>query len=85
MPKYKVAIHREISKFVNDLKDQAIKEAIKDHIAKLEDYPLSLREMDTEKIQGAEKRFRLRIGKYRIKFYVDKSNRTIYVKKAYTK
>ncbi len=91
MPKYNIVVNRKVYKFLKDLKDQTLKKAVKEHIAKLEDYPLSLREMDTEKIQGAESTFRLRIGKYRIKFFVDKTERTIYVtdvkarKKAYTK
>jgi mRNA-degrading endonuclease RelE of RelBE toxin-antitoxin system len=47
--------------------------------------------MDSEKIKGAENTFRLRIGRYRIKFFVDKRDGTIYVthiearKKAYAK
>ncbi|MGD0994735.1 MAG: type II toxin-antitoxin system RelE/ParE family toxin [Candidatus Bathyarchaeia archaeon] len=91
MPKYKIVAHRKVHKFLNDLTDQALKKTVKDHIAKLQDYPLSLREMDTEKIHGVEKTFRLRIGKYRIIFFVNKSDNTIYVtdikarKKAYTK
>jgi mRNA-degrading endonuclease RelE of RelBE toxin-antitoxin system len=47
--------------------------------------------MDIEKIRGLEKTFRIRIGKYRIIFHVDTSEKTVYVthaearKKAYTK
>ncbi len=60
-------------------------------MTKLEDYPLSLREMDTEKIRGLERTFRVRAGKYRIVFYVDNTEKAIYVthaearKKAYEK
>jgi mRNA-degrading endonuclease RelE of RelBE toxin-antitoxin system len=38
-----------------------------------------LREIDAEKIKGLEKTFRIRIGKYRVIFFVDKTERTIYV------
>jgi mRNA-degrading endonuclease RelE of RelBE toxin-antitoxin system len=47
--------------------------------------------MDTEKIKGLERTFRVRAGKYRIIFYVDHAEKTIYVthaearKKAYEK
>lgn len=91
MPKYKVVAHRKVYKFLSDLTDQALKKTFKDHIAKLEDYPLSLREMDTEKIKGVKNTFRLRIGKYRIIFFVDNADGAIYVtnikarKQAYTK
>ncbi len=91
MPKYKVIAHRRVYKFLNSLTEQALKNNFKQHIAKLEDYPLSLREMDTEKIRGVKDTFRLRIDKYRVIFFVDNSERTVYVthiefrKKAYTK
>lgn len=91
MPKYKIVAHRKVYKFLNEVSDQALKKSFKDHIAKLEDYPLSLREMDTEIIRGVKDTFRLRIGGYRIIFFVDKTDATIYVtdikarKKAYTK
>ena len=52
MPKYKVIAHRRVYKFLKELTDQALKNTFKDHIIKLEDYPLSLREMDTEKIKA---------------------------------
>lgn len=35
--------------------------------------------MDVEKVKGLEKTFRIRIGKYRVIFSVDKTERTIYV------
>ena len=48
-------------------------------IRKLVDYPLSLRELDVEKLEGAERTFRVRIGQYRLIFHVDKKERTIFV------
>lgn len=91
MPKYKVIAHRRVHKFISDLKDENFKNTIKDTLTKLENYPVTLREMDVEKIKGLEKTFRIRIGKYRIIFHVDKTEKTIYVthaeirKKAYKK
>ena len=91
MPKYKIVAHRNVFKFLNEVPDQALKKAFKEHIEKLEDYPLSLREMDVQIIRGLKNTFRLRIGGYRITFFVDKVDATIYVtdikarKKAYIK
>lgn len=91
MPKYQVIAHRRVLKFLSELTDKALKETIKVHIEKLQDYPLSLREMDTEKIKGEKNSFRLRIGKYRVIFLVDNQEGCVYVtsiaarKKAYTK
>jgi len=41
--------------------------------------PLVLREMNVEKIRGLERVFRIRISEYRVIFFVDKKERTIYV------
>jgi len=79
VPKYRVVAHRRVHNFVIGLKDEKLKDMIKGTITKLENYPMILREMDTEKIEGLEKTFRIRIGKYRIIFYVDKTEKTIYV------
>ena len=60
MPKYKIVAHRKVYKFLKEVSDQALKIAFKEHIAKLEDYPLSLRDMDTEIIRGVKNTFRIK-------------------------
>jgi mRNA interferase RelE/StbE len=91
VPKYKVIAHRRVHRFISDLKNENLKSMVKDALTKLENYPITLREMDVEKIKGLDKTFRIRIGKYRIIFYVDKTEKTIYIthaetrKKVYTK
>jgi len=85
VPKYKVIAHRRVHKFINNLKDENLKDTIKDALTKLENYPITLREMDVEKIKGLEKTFRIRIGRYRIIFHVDKTEKTIYVTHAKTR
>jgi mRNA interferase RelE/StbE len=89
VPKYKIVAHRKVYKSLIEVSDPSLKKSLKEHIAKLEDYPLSLREMDAEVIRGVKNTFRLRIGGYRVLFFVDKTEGTIYVtdikarKKAY--
>ncbi|MGB9854197.1 MAG: type II toxin-antitoxin system RelE family toxin [Candidatus Bathyarchaeales archaeon] len=85
MPKYKITIHRRIQKFIKELKNENIKNALIQALTKLENYPIILREMDIEKIKGLERAFRIRIGKYRIIFYVDKTEKTIYVTRVETR
>lgn len=85
MPRYKVIAHRRVHRFISDLKDGNLKSMVKDALAKLENYPITLREMDVEKIKGLDKTFRIRIGRYRIIFHVDKRERTIYVTHAETR
>ena len=40
---------------------------------------MSLRQMDVASIRGVDKTFRIRVGRYRIIFAVDKEENTIYV------
>ena len=91
MPEYRVIAHRRVHKLLRDLKEKSLRDSIVESIGKLADYPLTLREMDTEKIKGLEKTFRIRVGSFRLIFHVDDAEKTVYVthaearKKAYTK
>ena len=79
MPRYTVLVHRRVLRFLEGLSDGTTKVKIKDATEKLVNYPLSLRELDAEKLQGAERTFRVRVGRYRLIFYVDKARRTIFI------
>ena len=70
--------HRRVQKFCDSIKDKNLKLAIINYIAKLEDYPLTL-EKWIRKNSGLERTFRVRVGKYRIIFFVDNAEKTIYV------
>ena len=59
--------------------DEKLKNKVKESIEKLADYPLILRELDVEKLEGIERTYRIRLGEYRIIFYVNKGQKTIYV------
>lgn len=49
-------------------RDERIKARIEAAIYRLEEYPLSLKEMDVEKIMGLERTFKIRVGRDRIVF-----------------
>ncbi|WGM90357.1 MAG: type II toxin-antitoxin system RelE/ParE family toxin [Candidatus Bathyarchaeota archaeon] len=85
MPKYKVVAHHRVQKFLTTIKNENLKQRIINHIIKLENYPLTLKNMDIKKIKGLQKTFRIRIGNYRIIFQVDKKQKTIYVTHAETR
>lgn len=55
MPKYKIAIHRRIQKFMKELRNGNAKNALMRVLAKFENYPAALRGMDVEKIKGLER------------------------------
>ena len=55
MPKFKVIAHRRVHKFLRTLRNERLKHSIIEAMEKLEDYPISLREMDVETIKGLKK------------------------------
>lgn len=79
MPRYRVLAHRRVLRFLNALDDERRKREILEALENLERYPVSLREMDVASIRGVDKTFRIRVGRYRIIFAVDKVENTIYV------
>ena len=79
MPKYRVVAHRRVLRFLNGLDDEEQKQVLVEAMESLERYPVSLREMNVAAIRGADKTFRVRVGRYRIIFAVDKEESTIYV------
>ncbi|MBC7091085.1 MAG: type II toxin-antitoxin system RelE/ParE family toxin [Nitrososphaeria archaeon] len=48
-------------------------------LLELEDYPIALRKLDIEKLEGLDKAYRIRIGEYRVIFVVDKKQRIIFI------
>ena len=79
MPRYTVVAHKRVMRFLAGLGEQTTKDRILQTIGRLADYPLSLRELDVAKLEGAERTFRVRIGRYRLIFHADKKERTIFV------
>ena len=66
-------------KFLDDLKNvgKETRLRVKELIDVLEANPLFIFNLDIKKLKGFENVYRLRIGKYRILFYVDKNNKAI--------
>ncbi len=79
MTRYKVVVHKKAYRFLLQIKNKSIRNNLKNAMMKLENYPFTLKEMDVTKIRGLERTFRVRIGNYRIIFYVEKTEKTIYV------
>jgi mRNA-degrading endonuclease RelE of RelBE toxin-antitoxin system len=63
VPRYTVFAHPRVLEFLKQLTEEEVKDRIKQTIEKLVDYPLSLREIYVEKVEGAERTFRVRIGR----------------------
>jgi len=91
VPRYRVVAHRRVLRFLNGLDDEGRRQVLVEAMESLERYPVSLREMDVAAIRGEDRVFRIRVGRYRIIFAVDKEENTIFVthldtrKRAYKK
>lgn len=58
MPRYTVIAHKRVMKFLAELREEALKERIKETLRKL-DYPLSLRELDVRSLREPKGRSEL--------------------------
>ena len=79
MPRFKVLAHKRVLKSLQSLRDEKLKDRLKEAIKELEDYPIALRRLDVEKLEGLERSYRIRVGDYRIIFVVDKKEKMIFV------
>ena len=59
MPEFKILAHKRVLKFLQSLKDEKIKNKFKEIILELENYPIALRRLDVEKLEGLEKSYRI--------------------------
>ena len=62
MPEYKVLAHRRVIKFLKNLQDGRLKARLKEAIAELQNYPIALRRLDVEKLEGLKRAYRVRVG-----------------------
>jgi mRNA interferase RelE/StbE len=85
VPKYKVSVHRNVNDFISTIPEPNRKNLAQEFINDLQNYPETLSRWDIEKVKGRENAYRLRIGRYRIAFVVNKENREIDVTNAIVK
>lgn len=80
MPNYRVFFHRKVDKFLDSL-DEKTKFKVLEDIMCLENFPELSPTMDIAKLEGQKGFYRLRTGKLRTSFTVDKATKTIMVLK----
>ncbi|MCS7131006.1 MAG: type II toxin-antitoxin system RelE/ParE family toxin [Archaeoglobaceae archaeon] len=73
---YRVKVHREVEKFLRKIPKKDA-ERIKERIISLKD-PFAEKPI---KVRGEENVFRIRVGKYRILFFIDEEHKTVVVSK----
>ncbi len=67
---YRVEIHRKADKEIRNLPEEIRKKVIK-LLIKLQTIPYPFREYDLKKIKGFKNVYRIRIGEYRISYWVN--------------
>ena len=90
VPKYKVSIHRDADRYISGISEPERKRQVQQLLDELPDYPVVLEHWDVEKVRAvanleADAVYRVRIGRHRIVFTVDKKNRKIDVPEAFLK
>jgi mRNA interferase RelE/StbE len=72
-----VNVHPTVDAFIEKIPEQSHKKSAQDLLNDLPSYPDVLKRWDVEKVKGRENTYRVRIGRYRIAFVVDKKERQI--------
>jgi len=78
--KYRILVSKRADKFISEV-DEKTRYRIIEEIVDLENFPFFTKIHDIAKLKGIENHFRIRIGKIRIVFKVDKDRRIIYIEK----
>ncbi len=80
MTSYEVLIHKKLAKDLKDIPTSHLEKfAELIEILKINPYPW--KEYDLKKIEGSEDTYRIRFGKYRVTYYVEKKHKTIHILK----
>jgi mRNA-degrading endonuclease RelE of RelBE toxin-antitoxin system len=80
-----VSVHKAAERFIAAIGEPERKKLAQGLVNDLPNYPEVLDRWDIEKIRGTENMYRVRIGRYRIVFVVDKKTRNIEVPDAFMK
>ena len=80
MPNYRIVVHRKVDKFLDHM-DEKAKKGVLQKILCLETFPNPNEHLDIMKMEGQKDFYRLRTGKFRVMFSVDKTTQTIIILK----
>jgi len=83
--KYQIVVSRRVYKFLDKL-DGKLRQRIIEEVSSLENFPFFIKALDIAKLKGRKGYYRLRTGRIRTIFKVDKEAKKIFVLKiAYRK
>ncbi len=77
---YKIVIHRRVAKELKTLQKAHLRK-FSELVETLKTNPVPWRDFDIRKIEGSEDTYRVRIGDYRVIYYIDKLSKMIHILK----
>ncbi len=80
MTSYNVLINKKLDKSLKNLPEIHVKKFVT-LMDVLTTNPFPWKEFDLKKIEGSDDTYRIRIGRYRVVYYVEKKQKTIHVLK----
>ena len=80
MARYQVIISSRAARFISELNEK-LRRKIIEEISDLENFPFFTKPHDIAKLKGRKGYYRIRIGKIRTIFKVNKDQRRIYIEK----
>jgi len=78
--KYRLIVSKRAYKFLNKV-DRRLRRRLIEEISSLEDFPFFAESLDIAKLKGRRGYYRLRTGKMRTIFKIDREARTVLVQK----
>ncbi|MEM1514365.1 MAG: type II toxin-antitoxin system RelE/ParE family toxin [Candidatus Thermoplasmatota archaeon] len=81
---FEVFIHKKFAKKLKEI-EKPFLERIANFLDTLKEEPVPWRKFDIKKIEGEKNTYRVRIGKYRLIYFVDKNNKMIHILKIETR
>ena len=75
---YRVEIHREAKKEIENLPAET-KEKVVELLINLQTTPYPFRDYDLKKLKGLSNVFRIRLGNYRISYYIDDKEKLVII------
>ncbi len=80
MTSYEVLIHKKLIKSIKNLPKTHL-EKFSELIDVLATNPFPWKEFDLKKIEGSEDTYRIRFGKYRVVYYIEREQKRIHILK----
>jgi mRNA interferase RelE/StbE len=77
---FRVRVHRRATRTLDDL-PTATSEHVLDLLLVLEDDPVPIERFDVKRIHGTSGWFRVRVGNYRVIYWVDEESRVVTVER----